>query len=402
MPDEVIEKSVIPPNPSTNIQQPKEPPKEILESNFSADDFTGVNDFEVEQLPEMSKSPSKVKETPKEEGEAVTLPVVDPNEIQGGTTEEKVEEVKKEESTKLPKFLKPPGQTEKGKVEVKATEALGKITPPDKSKYPANRDYSGFTQEETNALKKMNNEQFALLSKVIKESKEQKNSTYLQHDQAYVLDPTFQSLNQESQAAEFEAKHWEQQLIRMDKGESFIPMLGWDKNGQPVYGEEQEPSKLMEERVRQAMMQCNQVVNQKKGEIGAYPSKYKNQVTNDLTAINDERKKRFAWVEDPKLLDYSITIPGFGDRAIKDIRSDITNLFPNYMRSHPLAEVAGDFFVALMLSQAENAELKSGKQIAETIKEEGERVEPSSNVKPSKPKKTVYGVDEFKDLPPDM
>lgn len=303
----------------------------------------------------------------------------------------------------IPKFLKPPS-TEKVKdkpllKDGEKKEVITPITPKDKA---GDRfDYAGYSDSDVRVLKQMSTEAKEAYSKVLKENKELsklKDSTYLQHPNAYTLSPGYQQLQVDVQRAEQEGDIWQVCLRDMKAGKSIKPLEGWDKNGKPIYGAELKPTDDLEEAVRANMLAARQEASVRQGKLQEYPNRFKQQVGNDHSIIEQERSKRFAWVANPALLDYSVSVPGVGDKSLKQIKQDFINLFPTYQHHNQGVIVAADLMIALAVQGAELAEFKAGKQTAETKLAEVSRAEPSSTVKPSSnghKGKEINGVSEF-------
>jgi hypothetical protein len=242
--------------------------------------------------------------------------------------------------------------------------------------------------EETTALKQMSNEGFELAAKVIKENRELKKlegSTYLQHEHAYVLDPEFQQKNLVVQRSTGEAEHWRQQLLLAEQGKPIHDIKGWDqRTGQLVIGQEYQPNASLIESVRERLYACNNAVAQNKQQLESFPSKYSERIKQDSQAIENEIKTRFAWEQDPKLMDHTLSVEfedGPRDVSLKQIKEDFTGLFPAYLRQNLGVRVAANMMIALKIQDAEIRQLKAGSQVAETIKEEQRLVEPTSEHK---------------------
>jgi hypothetical protein len=359
--------------------QKSEPPAHIKNMEFK------VEDFDVEQLP--PRTEVKIEKTPEQKEEK----------IESTQDKEKKEEQKTDDIKPFSKVLKAPGQKKEEKQEEKKTESqpkLGEVK-------PGQRDYSGYSTEQVTALKQMSNEGFAMATAIIKENRELaklKDTSYLQHEQAYVLDPGFQEVRNNVSQAQREAEYWKSQLVAMNDGQDLVPITGYDpKTGNFVYGAPVKPSRGVEEEVRTMMQNAYRVQQELTGRLQQYPQQYKNRVQADLAGVEQMRKERFDWVKEPKLLDYSIPIPGQGDVTIRKIRDDMINVFPAYMRSHPAVAIVGDLVASVMIQAAELRTVQSSGQVQETIKEEKTRVEPNSNSRPAKPKEMIHGVKEFTD-----
>jgi hypothetical protein len=401
-------------------------PKEVAETTFS------VSDFEVEQLPEQgtvgeqsgdkgttsekggakqssSSKPGVAEESPQrsgaERGDDETAGGAASGSERGSASErggdgasEVAGDGDEDDSTsegekKLPKFMKAPKK--EGEVEQKGE--VTKPIVPSKS----TRDYSGLTDEEVKAGKNMSTEAFNIFKKAITVNKELaavKDQTYLQHPQAYVLDPGYQEVQSSLSFAKRETAHWEQQLINMDAGQELVPLTGFNaKTGEPIYGQPIKPSKALEEKVRMIIHNCYNQAQQMQGKLQEYPNKYKETVNKDLQNVEAYRKQQFGWVNDPSLLDYTIPVEGLGERSLKQIKEDVTAILPKWMHNHPLTSVVGDLVIALRIKQAELAEAASTQSVASIKKSEQDLVEPSSVDKGKRKGKgeKVHGVDEF-------
>lgn len=376
-------------SPSSGVPHPSK----AVPANIASTTFSVVDDFEVEQLPtkvmteDNSGKATAIEpstETSSEPKEKVAKPEV---------KEKAKEETKKEEPAPL---LKPP--TEKPLAIGKGKEDIKAIGLPDKKEA---RDYTGFAPEEVNALKQMSNEGYALTSKLIKDNRELKKlegTTYLQHENAYVLDPQFQELQLDATYAKKEGDYWKSQLIAMDGGKNWKPIVKWDVNGNPVLGAEQPGSKAAELEVARMMNNAYGVVQSTQGKLAEYPTKYKTYIKEALKDVDNECKQRFSWEADPKLLDYTISIAyqdGSRDVSIKDIKKEFSELFPAPLRAHPAVNVAANLMVALRVGQAQMAANTGTAAVTEIKKEEQQLGEPASTARPAKPGKETHGVTKF-------
>lgn len=404
--------------PKTAVVTAAQLPPEVEKGNF-------VDDFEVAQLPEQGSEEGTTSDKESAGGNTTTKSKAVADEspqlaersgsergdedieagrgAEGAEVEgqgEKAEAAKDGEKKDLPKFLKPP----KGKEgeAAKAAEASKATIKPIVPSSKVVRDYNGYTAEQVSAFKKMSDEGYKLATELIKQNKElqtKANTPYIQHPQAYVLDPGFQQVRTDLSFAQKEANYWEQQLVNMDAGQELVPITGFDsKTGEPILGAPIKPSKALEEKVRIMIHNCYNAAQQLNNKLQEYPTKYKETVSKDLEAIDSYRKQQFGWVNNPELLDYSIEVEGLGERTLKQVREDVTSILPQWMQTHPLATVVGDLVIALRLKQAELAERQEVQQVADVKKKEADLVEPGSKGKPSSQGRgeKVHGVSEFK------
>lgn len=271
---------------------------------------------------------------------------------------------------------------------------------------PPARDYTGFSEEEAKVLRQMSNPAFEFATKVLKQNKELAASSknlYLQHPNAYVLDPEFQKLNEDTFYADAESKHWQEQLMLIKAGKPWKPLKGFTKEGTPVYGPEQQPSDLAEEEARSNMGYTAQLAQQTRGQLQMFQQQYGQRVAQDTQQIKAIQQQKFSWHADPKILDTVINVQGVGDRSIKQIKSDFMGLLPAYQHNHPLADVCADMFVALQLYAGEVRKAREGSQVQQVRQEEVTRAEPTSRerAKPAGSGKQIGNwAANFDELPP--
>lgn len=381
--------------------QPTEPPKEVLERTFSMDDsLTGSGENSVVKtedkygtvVKEQTVKPTildaqgqVVKEEPKEE------PKVEDNILQLEQPKEQKKEDKKEEKKSV---LKAPVTDRKDET-VKAAVGTKLITPPSKDKIV--RNYEGYNADEVAMFKQMSDSAYAYTSNLIKEKKEAtklKDGQYLQHPEAYTLSPEYKETQNNIYYATTEAREWAKALALCKEGKKFRDITGFTKEGKVVFGAEIEPTAETEEAVRTAMNTATQAAQSFTSKLQSHSDNFKQRVQTDLQMIENERKARFAWVADPKMMDYTLSIGDLGDVPIRKLKSDFVSLFPVYMHNTPGVEVASDLFVALQIQEAELREANAGKEIAVTKKDEAIRAEPSSDSR-RLPEPEIGGVREF-------
>ncbi len=370
---------------------PSEPPKEVKEMTFSidptvlgqsSDSTIKVDGKEVKTEPAAVKEDANKKEVepilkaPKEEIAKADTKV---------PADKPKDEVTKKDVKELVSVLKPPTEVKKDDVKkdepVKPDKKPELITPVKPDGHDA-FDYSSFTPQEQVNLKNMSRQSREYTANLIKENKQLaalKDSTYLQHEQGYTLSPEYQEIQQRNHFAQIEAKCWERALLKIKAGKKFQNVVDFDrKTGQPIMGQEQDPTDQDEIRISNNLTLCSQHIGQYNNALQVYPQRFRQQVQSDLQAIEQTQKERFAWVADPKLLEYSINVEG-EDKKVRDIKEDFKNILPIYRRNDILADVASNLFVAMVIQGAELKEARNGQQIAEIKKQEATRAEPTSD-----------------------
>lgn len=376
------------PTPIKVVEQAHTPPPEVLKQEFKMDD--GLFDSKPEEGRTIIQDKSgleKEAKLVKPEGETE---VVEAKEKAPAIREEKKEEPEEKQEEKKPSFLKPPVEKkeEKQKAEVK------QVVPKEKQA----RDLTGFSEEEASHLRQMSNAAFEFTAKLIKEKKElekSKDNTFLQHPDAYTLSPQYKELSSKTTLAQREGEYWTACLEQLEQGNPIRDLNGWNADGTPVLGTEYKPTTRLVEQVRLAMSNAYNIAQQSAKELQAYPQQFKTNIQKDLGTIQEERAKRFAWVADPKFLDYTLDMGDGNEVPIKEIRKNFIDWFPPYLQSNPATEAAADLFVAFRIQSLELEQARNGQKTAEVKQEEIKRGEPSSSTKPGKQPDAINGVREF-------
>lgn len=376
---------------------PAEPPKEVKEMSFNASDLSLLGDSASDSVISVDKKPVETVK-PEVETKVTTQPEIN---TPAQKEEVKAPEVKKEEPKKemsaTPAGLKPPKEEAiVGKVEPKKEETVVKeqkeestikpISPVKETTTHDGFDYSGFSQQEVLNLKNMSRQSREWAATLLKENRHLstlKDSTYLQHEQGYTLSPDYRELQGQGYRASVEARCWEQALLNIKNSKPFRDIVGFNDKGQPQFGPELQPSDQDEIRVSNNLSSCVNAVNQISGQLQVFPGQFKQRVQNDLMTIQNERNSRFAWRQDPKLMEYTVGIDGRGEKKVKDIISDFKSIFPSYLANTPGVDVAADLWVALTIQSNQLREAMNGKQVAEIKQEEIKRGEPSSDILPT-------------------
>lgn len=377
-----------------------EVPKEIAEMTFTKMDGTNSIPAAIQLPVEKGVNDPKSLEQAATE---VKPKVEEVKTVEQPNKEIKVEEVKKEDKAKdngLLSVIKPPKGAEDNSVtKEKIDKNSGGILPNGNKAF----DYTGYTGDEQKVLKAMSNESRDFTVNLIKKAKELESKAggiYLQHPNAYTLDPQYQQLSAQENLARKEAAFYSNQLELIKDGKEGRVLKEWDANGNPVLGDVLKPTSQIEEGLRQAITQCVQVGQNFSSQRQHYPQRYNQQINNDMQAINGERARRFEWVKNPQLLDYQVPIQtdsGIIDVPIKQVRQDIINLFPPYMRNHIAVETLGDAVVALNIQAAMLRVAQTDVQVSETKVKESKLAEPSSNSQPS-PEVKGQGWGEVKEF----
>jgi hypothetical protein len=357
---------------------PTEPPKEVKDMTFSTD-----------ELPSSSENGGTVITTDKgvelkevKSEEVVAQPKEDTTKTKEVTPTKTVEEVKEKviQPKKETTTLKVKDTTPPAKEEIKHGPKV--FTPvKDKGANEDLTDYTKYSPQEVLNMKNMSRPAREAYARLIEENKQLatlKDASFLQHEDAYTLSPEYKEAVSNDRAARIEAQCWEQSLLAIKAGKPYREIIGWNKDGSPAFSFEKVATDRDEIRINSNLNLCAQAISQSAVKLQSIPTKFKERSLIDLQEINQERTNRFAWVQDPKLLDLPVDVEGQGPTKVLDIKNNFKSLFPSYLRSNPGVEVASDLMVALMIQSAELKEARNGRQIAEIKQDEIARGEPTS------------------------
>lgn len=393
---------------SLTPEQPKAPPKEVLNREFSMGDFKPGESAPI-QLPEQQLTDDE-KETQEAARKLAKRGAELRKQEQEGKKDDKPGEQVQDEkqgthtkpSTSVEGVLKPPQAKETSKTgeqanqQVKGKSDIVPISPVQ----PAGRDYTGFSQDEVKVLKQMSNEAFEFASKTIKENKELsklKDSTYLQHPDAYTLSPDYRQAQNEIQFATVEGNGWRDALLLCRQGKPFkLPQGINTETGQLVWSDQLvQPSDTAELELQRLMTESYSIANQRKGALQQLATNFKNRVQTDTQQIQAEAARRFAWVSDPKLMDHIVEVDGVGPKSLKQIKEDFTSLFPPYLRNNLATDIAAHMMIAMVIQKAQLTAALANQQVAETLQKDQLRAEPTSSVRPGPKPEEIGGVREF-------
>lgn len=195
-----------------------------------------------------------------------------------------------------------------------------------KRQVPTNgpRDYTGFTPELAAALKRTGNDQFAIISKTLREQQEKltKAETFQQqlakegmperwyeHPQAFTLHPEFQQLSALHDQVRQELSYWQDQEDAIREKKPWKMLQGWSRDGKLVPGneelspEDKDALRFVQEKVRigQAKMGefaggMQQIANNFGGRMAAIEEGYSKAVEKFFPWSKDEKDPRHKYV----------------------------------------------------------------------------------------------------------
>lgn len=200
-------------------------------------------------------------------------------------------------------------------------------TPIDENGKPK-RDLTGFGEHEAKLLQQMSNEAFEHFSKHLKESRKLEEDyktkakahedkikaletgrqilpeSYYENPSAYILSPEFHTMQAGVQLARDVQQHWEEQLVKIEKGEKWQDLINDPKTGQLVYGDEYEVNDdnsarmkvLVTKYLQGAQLQVHNETNKIQQFIGSFTEQHKNYINK----IADIERRAMPVFEDEK------------------------------------------------------------------------------------------------------
>jgi len=379
-------------NSSLKPQMPTAPTKEALEMKFDATtspllgddgDNTVITDGKGNEL--KSDKPEIVKEIEKEE-KKVEEPVATDAPVKEEPKKEEAPKTGLESVLKAPKEEKKVDATKKEvpPAEKKETTAPKPFTPvKDKNDAIDTFDYTKYSPTEQTTLKNMSRQSREVVAKLIDENKQLatlKDATYLQHEEAYTLNPEFTALQRQSYFAQTEGQAWEKALLDIRAGKKFRQPVGRNpQTGELIMSEELPPTDHDDIRIGHNLNACIHANQQTTSQLQQYPIRYKQQIQQDLSTIEQVRGQKFAWVADPKLLEHTINVEGKGEQKLGTVIQEFKDLFPAYLRNQVGVKVAADLMASLIIQGEELKLARNSQYLAETKHKEVSRAEPSSD-----------------------
>jgi hypothetical protein len=277
--------------------------------------------------------------------------------------------------------IKKPAEEPEVETEVEAeipkTESTETTEVPEK---PKSRDYSKYPEEIAKYLKKVNNWSFAGLSKYIGDLQEAKQSaeterdsfkskieenakdypsTFYEHENAYVVSPKFQEINQNLSRAQYEANHYREQLSLINAKKPWKIIEGYSKDGTPVFSPAYQPSEQAKLDITNAVLEANQLARTYQTEAGNFANSFATSYKQSVSDLTNKQAQFFDWVKDPKKESELKVKVGGKEVPIKDLKTNFKGLLGPQFSSSPLTDVSANLFVALQIYGAKIAELES-------------------------------------------
>lgn len=232
---------------------------------------------------------------------------------------------------------------------------------------PAERDYTGFTEQEVALLKKTSNETFAYIKPQLMELRKIKElnkardeelaslkagkavlpDNYYEHSEGHLLDPTWKAAATNLNLAASVQRHWQEQMVNIRKGLDWSD-LATDANGNivtvPGKKANAESEAAVSTWLQQSVVQYAQIQNQVLNIQNGFKSRY----TNAVAAVEKATKDHFAAFDDPKNV------------ALNKTKTDLLSMVPKEFQKHPMTELALRGITAALAFQEELKQVKAG------------------------------------------
>jgi len=177
------------------------------------------------------------------------------------------------------------------------------------------------------------------LEKQLKERPPEEVKYWFDHEEAYSLDDDFRGAQRDFQQAEFERSHFEQQLARIEAGEPWHDLVGYDKQGMPQYKvvEPREDGKIdaaSRARLLGMVAKYGSLQQDLQSRMHKSRSSFADGVKRGQQELQEVEQKIFPRWKDEKALTKE-------DSAALDL---VKSLYPRHMQKHPAVKHAGMAF----------------------------------------------------------
>lgn len=251
---------------------------------------------------------------------------------------------------------------------------------------PNSRDYTDFDAEEAKLLKQMSNEaydhfssqakEFNAIKKELEEVKtaapKEVERLSVDHPEGYILSESFRDSLSKQSKAKREHNHWRQQLLKIRNGEEWHNIEGYDAKDNLVLAKDPyKPTQQAELDVETAMQDALGLSRKFSGELQGIQTNHKKEYEQATNELQKGQEERFEWLKNKKYAETEINVPNVGKTNINKIKKDFVGAIPKSLRSHPMADLASNLFVALQLQNAQLAQISN-------TKKEKQKTEPRS------------------------
>lgn len=299
--------------------------------------------------------------------------------------EETKEEV--EDKTETEGEVKDGTQDTEGEVETPETSE----TPEEKEHGNTKRDYTGYPKELVKVLKRLDNPRFAAITTAVKPYIDAANKSielakqlvekdrllkeqgipqqWQDHPEAYTLSKEYQKVASEYSRYDFAEQHYEQQIVKIRKGEPW-QSLTFDSKGQPIYQQHE----ASDEALRYAEKNANVALHQKSS-LDAKASTLKEQHIGSYQKATEQVKQE---------VDYMVSKIPAEFKPQKEDMEALDKVIPERFHNHPYHYAMQNLFGALKSAMRENAKLKALADNKNRIKQDINKAGPTpGKIRPS-------------------
>lgn len=238
------------------------------------------------------------------------------------------------------------------------------------------RDYSDIPESEREIWKKMSNDTFNKLKPIYLEhaklkvenenlKKQPIGKTVYGHPKSYMLTEDYESKVADAQTADSILKHWQLQLARIRRGETWKD-LDQDKDGKFIISAEKDATAEAETEVLEHLAFAQEQNHDARKSLKEFVTSYGNSYENDYRTLLAAQEKYFPGYSDPK-------------HPTQQVQKAIIDALPTSFKSNPLTSI-------LAMTAANNAILMGKLQSAmkeinklKGIKEDTKKAPPTND-----------------------
>ena len=202
--------------------------------------------------------------------------------------------------------------------------------------------------------------------------------SYHEHPNAFILDPQFQTTHGNLTKAEFEAQFYTTQLEQLESGEPIQYLAGYDKSGNPVYGDKiARPSAKDKVKLASNVSLAHNYAAQFSQQIESIQKNFSTRHKQETDRITSVMTKLIPWEAEPKLLD-DVVVNEKGEKSnVKTFLSKYMEAVPPVFQNHVMSKAWVNTMMVNFLLNQEMAKLRSELDIAKTNQNHQSQAQPT-------------------------
>lgn len=190
----------------------------------------------------------------------------------------------------------------------------------------------------------------------LREAAQKVPSFHYEHPEGYMLAPEWPKLTQAFQAQQFEASHWERQLLNIENGEPWQDFAGYDQQGKPQYITRPAPTDgRVDVRARIAVQQALARANSELANTQAYATNFINSYSarrqQAMESVEQHQRKLFPNVDPEKL--------SGEDKQSYELAGKLISSIDESFARHPATEFTKRMYVVLQRVARQGMKWKS-------------------------------------------